>query len=138
MDQVDVSRVMADVRSRASAELRGRTDFSDAEIFTIVEQILREAIDAADQKTLLLQELIAGRPELNLEPVARLSSHRPVIGPLILFVKRRVLQPLSRWLYEYSMDNFERQARINRIMFAALQALAVENAKLRKRSSGTA
>ena len=136
MSQVDVSRVMDDVRARAGAELRGRTAIADAELFAAVEQILRGAIDDAEHGTLLLSELLAGRPELNLEPVARMSSHRRVIGPLVLFVKRRLLQPLSRWLYEYSMDNFERQARINRVMFAAIQALAIENAKLRKRTSG--
>ena len=137
MNQVDVSRVMDGVRARASAELRDRTAISDAEIFAVVDEILRGAIDDAEHRTLLLSELLAGRPELNLEPVARLSSHRPVIGPLVLFVKRRLLQPLSRWLYEYSMDNFERQARINRVMFAAIQALAIENAKLRKRTPGS-
>ena len=87
---------------------------------------------------LLLPEIIAGRPDLTLDPVARLSSHRPVIGPLIIFVKRRLLQPLSQWLYEYSMDNFQRQAQINAVMFAALQALAIENAKLRKRGPSAA
>jgi len=145
MDQIDVTRVMADIRTRASADLRSRTydggktpEFSDAELFEIVERILRKAVDDADSKVLLLPEIIAGRPDLTLEPVARLSSHRPVIGPLILFVKRRLLQPLSQWLYEYSMDNFQRQAQINAVMFAALQALAIENAKLRKRGPSAA
>jgi len=145
MDQIDVTRVMADIRTRASADLRvraydgGKTpEFSDAELFAIVEQILRNAVDDAESKVLLLPEIIAGRPDLTLEPVARLSSHRPVIGPLILFVKRRLLQPLSQWLYEYSMDNFQRQAQINAVMFAALQALAIENAKLRKRGPSAA
>jgi hypothetical protein len=145
MDQVDVSRVMADVRMRASAELRERAfdrgntpEFSDAELFDIVEQMLRTAVDESDGKVLLIPEIIAGNKDLMLEPAARLTSHRPVLGPLIVFVKRRLLQPLTQWLYEYSMDNFRRQAQINRIMFAALQALAIENAKLRKRGSGAA
>lgn len=145
MDQVDVSRVMADVRMRASAELRDRAfdrgktpEFSDAELFDIVEQLLRAAVDDSAHKVLLLPEIIAGDKDLTLEPSARLSSHRPVIGPIIVFVKRRLLQPLTNWLYEYSMDNFRRQAQINRIMFAALQALAIENAKLRKRGPGAA
>ena len=145
MDQIDVTRVMAEVRARASADLRSRAydggktpEFSDAELYDIVERILREAVDDAGNKVLLLPEIIAGRPDLTLEPVARLSSHRPVIGPLILFVKRRLLQPLSQWLYEYSMDNFQRQAQINAVMFAALQALAIENAKLRKRGPSAA
>ena len=135
---IDVSRVMADIRIRASAELRERTfdrgntpEFSDAALFDLVEQVLRGSVDDADRKVLLLSEIIAGDKDLTLEPSARMTSHRPVVGPLILFVKRRLLQPLTQWLYEYSMDNFRRQAQINRIMFAALQALAIENARLR-------
>ena len=138
MDPIDVSRVMADIRLRAAEQLRARAmdrgnapEFSDAELFAIVEGLLRHAVDDAADKVLLMPEIIAGRPELTLEPVARIASHRPVIGPLILFAKRRVLQPLARWLYEYSMDNFERQARINRVTYAALQAIAVETARLR-------
>src|ERR1700745_3999003 len=99
---------------------------------------MRSMIAHTKKKFVLFPDLPPGRPDLNLEPVARLSSHRPVIGPLILFVKRRLLQPLSQWLYEYSMDNFQRQAQINAVMFAALQALAIENAKLRKRGPSAA
>ncbi len=140
---IDVSRVMADIRMRASAELRQRAfdrgntpEFSDAELFDLVERVLRGAVDDSDRKVLLLQEIIAGDKDLALEPSARLASHRPVVGPLIVFVKRRLLQPLTQWLYEYSMDNFRRQAQINRIMFAALQALAIENARLRLELDG--
>ena len=137
-NHVDVSRVMADIRLRAGAELRERAfdrgntpAFSDAELFDVVERLLRGAVDDSDRKILLLSEIIAGAKDLTLEPSARLTSHRPVVGPLIVFVKRRLLQPLTQWLYEYSMDNFRRQAQINRVMFAALQALAIEHARLR-------
>ena len=136
--RIDVSRVMAEIRQRANAELRDRAfdrgntpEFSDAELFDLVERILRSAVDDADRKVLLLSELIAGDKDLTLEPSARLTSHRPVVGPLIVFIKRRLLQPLTQWLYEYSMDNFRRQAQINRILFAAVQALAIETARLR-------
>jgi hypothetical protein len=136
--RIDVSRVMAEIRQRANAELRDRAfdrgntpEFSDAELFDLVERILRSAVDDADRKVLLLSELIAGDRDLTLEPSARLTSHRPVVGPLIVFIKRRLLQPLTQWLYEYSMDNFRRQAQINRILFAAVQALAIETARLR-------
>jgi hypothetical protein len=129
---------MADIRQRANAELRERTfdrgntpEFSDAELFDLVERILRSAVDESDRKVLLLPEIISGNEDLTLEPSARLTSHRPVVGPLIVFVKRRLLQPLTQWLYEYSMDNFRRQAQINRILFAAVQALAIETARLK-------
>jgi hypothetical protein len=137
-NRIDVSRVMADVRMRANTELRERAfdrgntpEFSDAELFDVVERVLRGAVDDADRKVLLLSEMLAGNKDVALEPSARLTSHRPVVGPVIVFVKRRLLQPLTQWLYEYSMDNFRRQAHINRLLFAAVQALAIETARLR-------
>jgi hypothetical protein len=137
-NRIDVTRVMADIRQRANAELRERTfdrgntpEFSDAELFDAVERMLRSAVDESDRKVLLLPEIISGNKDLALEPSARLTSHRPLVGPLIVFVKRRLLQPVTQWLYEYSMDNFRRQAQINRILFAAVQALAIETARLR-------
>jgi hypothetical protein len=137
-NRIDVARVMTDIRMRASAELRERAfdrgntpEFSDAELFDLVERVLRSAVDDSDRKVLLLSEIVAGNKDFTLEPSARLTSHRPLVGPFIVFVKRRLLQPLTQWLYEYSMDNFRRQAQINRILFAAVQALAIETARLR-------
>jgi len=137
-NRIDVSRVMADIRTRAIAELRERAfdrgntpEFADAELFDIVERVLRSAVDDSDRKVLLLSEIIAGDKDMTLEPTARITSHRPVVGSFIVFVKRRLLQPFTRWLYEYSMDNFRRQAQINRVLFAAVQALAIETARLR-------
>jgi hypothetical protein len=49
-----------------------------------------------------------------------------------MLVKRRVLMPVLRWLFEYSRDNFERQQRVNRVLFACVQELAIENARLRQ------
>jgi hypothetical protein len=49
-----------------------------------------------------------------------------------MFVKRRLLMPVLRWLFEYSRDNFERQRRLNHVLFACVQELAIETARLRK------
>jgi hypothetical protein len=40
--------------------------------------------------------------------------------------------PVFRWLFEYSHDNFERQRRVNQVLFACVQELAVETARLRQ------
>ena len=40
--------------------------------------------------------------------------------------------PLMRWLYQYSVDNFRRQERMNRMLVACVEELAVENARLRR------
>ena len=61
-----------------------------------------------------------------------LSTHRPAVGRAILFAKRRVLLPLTRWLFEYSQENFRRQDRLNRVLFACVEELALENARLRR------
>jgi hypothetical protein len=50
----------------------------------------------------------------------------------IIFIKRRVMMPLLRWFFEYSHDNFVRQRRVNQVLFACVQELAAENARLRK------
>jgi hypothetical protein len=66
---------------------------------------------------------------------------------VIVFIKRRLLLPLTRWLFEYTLENFRRQHRTNLALMACLQTLAVENVKLRRElearepgaaSSGTA
>ena len=54
------------------------------------------------------------------------------MASLFIFVKQRVLMPMLRWLFEYSRDNFERQRRVNDVLFACVQELAIENARLRR------
>ena len=45
---------------------------------------------------------------------------------------RRLLLPAFRWLFEYSQSNFVRQQRVNHVLFACVQQLAIENAALRR------
>ena len=67
-----------------------------------------------------------------METHLTLSTHRPTIGRFILLAKRRLLLPLTRWLFEYSQENFRRQDRLNRVLFACIEELALENARLRR------
>ena len=135
--QVDV--VMSDIETRVRDELRrrlvargGPSEFRDAEIFERVHAVLARAADRRDLDVLLLPELLtdedAWKPAVDL----RISSHRPFVGPMIVFVKRRVILPLVRWLFEYTEDNFRRQDYVNRVVMACLEELAIENARLRR------
>ena len=49
--------------------------------------------------------------------------------------RSKLLLPLTRWLFEYSQDNFRRQDHLNRMLFACIEELAIENARLRRGSS---
>ena len=136
---VSVERVMQQIEDDLRRERRARLlekgapdEYRDAEVYTSVEQVLRRAIETRDHNAVLLPELLGDEEDWTLETRLRFSSHRPLVGPLIVFFKRRVLLPLTRWLYQYSLENFQRQQRINRMLFACIEELAIENATLRK------
>ena len=45
---------------------------------------------------------------------------------------------MTRWLYEYSLENFRRQQRLNLILFACIEELAIENAQGMQAGAGRA
>ena len=110
----------------------GAGDYRDPAIYAGVDAVLRRALDARDHDALLLPDLMDGDPDWQLSLHLRYASHRPVGGPLLIAIKRRVLLPMMRWLYEFSLENFRRQRRINTVLFAAIEELAIENARLRQ------
>ena len=129
-----MSDLQAQVRERIRQHLlrHGASNaFEDPVLFTEVEGVLRAAIDSASPRALLLPELLGDPETWRLQTAMRYQSHRGRVGELIIFVKRRVLMPIFRWLFEYSRDNFERQRRVNQVLFACVQELAVETARLR-------
>jgi hypothetical protein len=80
----------------------------------------------------LLPELLGDPETWRLDTAMRYRSHRGGVGGAIIFVKRRLLMPVLRWLFEYSRDNFERQRRMNDVLSACVQELAIETARLRQ------
>jgi hypothetical protein len=109
----------------------GAEGYSDPELFAAVDDVLRRARERGE-RAILLPELLHDDDEWRLDTGVRFTSHRPVIGPLLVFVKRRVMLPLTRWLFEYNRDNFRRQQRVNRLLAACIEELALENARLRR------
>ena len=131
---------MAELHERVRGRLRERLlshgaspEFEDPALFDEVERILQSATAVGDAQALLLPELLGDRETWRLQTAMRYQSHRAsAVGSIFIFVKRRVLMPMLRWLFEYSRDNFERQRRVNDVLFACVQELAIENARLRK------
>ena len=134
--QVSVDALMREIEADVRAALRNRivarggpSEYADDEIFAGVEAVLRRALERRDPE-LLLPAL--SDDEHQLVTHLRFSSHRPMVGPAVIFLKRRVLLPLMRWLYEYSLENFRRQEKINSTLFACIEELAIENVRLRR------
>ena len=111
----------------------GAAAFEDPTLFAEVERLLRASIDAGDSHALIVPELLGEPASWRLETAMKYGSHRPQApAAVVQFVKRRLLMPMLRWLFEYSRDNFERQRRVNQVLFACVQELALETARLRR------
>ena len=129
MDRIE-SQVREAIRRRVT-EHGGSAEYRDPVLFERVWSLLGHAAEGRNPDFLLLPELLDESGDWDLRTQLSLSSHRPALGPIILLVKRRVLLPLSRWLLEYTRENFRRQHRVNRLLFACIEELAIENARLR-------
>jgi hypothetical protein len=135
-----VDAVMGKIEHEVRARLRqhllkrgGAVDYEDEQLFEAVRAVLARAVDARNLDATLLAELLDTDVEWRLQTHLALSTHRrSAVGRAILFAKRRLLLPLTRWLFEYSQDNFRRQDHLNRVLFACIEELALENARLRR------
>jgi hypothetical protein len=138
--RLPVDAVMNELHGRVRERLRaqvvasgGSPAFEDPALFADVEALLHAAAGTADSAKLILPELLGDPDTWRLTTSMRYQSHRSK-GPaaLLISVKRYILMPIFRWLYEYSRDNFERQRRTNLVLFACVQELALETALLRR------
>lgn len=136
---MDAGALMAELQARVRREFQARlmerggaAALADREVFDEVELILRRAFETRDRGALLLSAILSEEEDWRLDAPLSVTSHRPVVGRVIVFFKTRVLLRMTRWLYEYSSDNFRRQQRLNETVFACLQTLAIEHARLRQ------
>jgi hypothetical protein len=131
--------IEGDVRERLRRHVvkrGGASEYADEAMFEHVRAVLARAVDDRNLDALLLPELLDGDVEWELQTRLELSTRRPgPIGGTILWAKRRILLPLTRWLFEYSQDNFRRQHHLNRVLLACIEELAIENARLRREVS---
>jgi hypothetical protein len=137
--QVRVDAVMGEIERDVRDRLRrhlvkkgGAADYQDEAIFDAVHALLGRAVDGRNLDAMLLPELVDGDVDWRLQTHLTLSTHRPAVGRFILFAKKKLLLPMTRWLFEYSQENFRRQDHLNRILFACIEELAIENSHLRR------
>jgi hypothetical protein len=138
--EADAAAIMSDLQRRVRERLRYEllrdgtsTLVEDPELFADVERLLRRAAGAGDADSLLVAAVLGDPATWRLQTALHYRSHRGrKQAAFILFIKRRVLMPMFRWLFEYSRDNFDRQRRVNHVLFACVQELAAETARLRQ------
>lgn len=136
-ERLRAAALMQSIEAGAGSKLRERlvrsgvAGYQDAQLFERVAALLRHA-EGRDPAALLLPEILGAEEEWAPDPSLQLSSHRPRTGRAILFAKRRILMPLMRWLLDYTQENVRRQQRINRVLMACVEELAIENARLRR------
>lgn len=136
----EVDTVVADLQQRVRARLQadvlrhGASPLlQDDTVFRSVEQLLRDSAERSHPLAQVLPEMLGDPATWRLDTALQYRSHRGgAAAGVILLVKRRVLMPVFRWLFEYSRDNFERQRRVNDVLFACVQELAIETARLRQ------
>ncbi len=139
-DHVRVDDVMGEIERDVRARLRrhlvkkgGAADYQDEEIFDAVHALLSRAVNGRNLEATLLPELVDGDVDWRLQTHLSLTTHRPgLAGRCILFVKKTMVLPMTRWLFEYGQENFRRQDHLNRVLFACIEELALENARLRR------
>ena len=137
---VPVDTVMAELQDRVRARLReellqhgASSALEDPDVFADVERLLREAVSRTAARALLLPEFLGDPAGWRIEPALTYPSHRTAMAATVIRgLKQRVLMPALRWLFEYSHDNFVRQQRVNHVLFACVQELAIQNAELRR------
>jgi hypothetical protein len=137
-DIIRVEPLMRQIEDQVRDEVRrrllargGAPEYQDPDVFRAVDRLLRRASERPADYA-LMPEFLGPEAEWQLQTHLRFSSHRPTTGAFVLFVKRRILLPMMRWLYEFSADNFRRQERVNRLLVACVEELAIENARLRR------
>ncbi len=142
-ERVRVDAVMGEIERDVRDRLRrhlvkkgGPADYQDEAIFDAVHALLARAVDERNLDAALLPELTDGDVDWRLQTHLKLTTHRPTVGRLILFAKKKLLLPMTRWLFEYSQDNFRRQDHLNQLLFACIEELALENARLRRKIEG--
>ncbi len=130
-----MSELHARVRERVRTDVLrhgASSALDDPALFAEVDALLQQATERSRPAALLLPELLGEPDQWRLDTAIRYQSHRGGgIAALLMFVKRRLLMPIFRWLFEYSRDNFERQRRVNEVLFACVQELAIETVRLR-------
>ena len=118
--------LMQQVRRDLREKLQGSDTIADY-VPLPTHVLLRELLEDHD----LVKTFTFDPEDWELRPKFRISSHRPFIGPILVFLKRAIGMPLVGWVLDYSTQNFRRQKELNDFLLSCLRALVLENARRR-------
>ena len=111
----------------------GAAEYTDERVFESVERLLRRASqNQATRARCCCPSSWATPAQWRLRRICASQPSARWRGPFSSVLKRRVLLPLNRWLYEFVLGNFHRQQRLNLVLISCVEELAIENARLRR------
>jgi hypothetical protein len=104
---VSADAVMSELQARVRERLRQQLldhgasrAFEDPALFADVERLLQRAAQTGESSALVLPELLGDPDSWRLQTAMRYGSHRtPTAGGAMIFIKRRLLMPVLRWLF---------------------------------------
>ena len=137
--RVDVATVMADLQGRVRAQAAGAAGGERIDASSRTRRSSTPSPACSGAGSMRATAASCSCPSCCPTRKTGVSTRRcasrptgPLIGGALLFVKTRVLLPLNRWLYRYTREHFRRQHQVNLALFACLESLAIENARLRQ------
>ena len=124
-------RVRDDLRRRLLAR-GGAPEYQDPEVFRSVDRLLRRAADRPERA-----RAAAGvsRPRIRLADRDARAVCQPSAASPARWCSSSSVASFCRsraGCYEYTVDNFQRQERVNRMLVACIEELAIENARLHR------
>lgn len=122
---------MDQVRLQARERL-GLADERDGEVYAQVKKVFQAAHEALSPGTPFYPQVLGLEDDWEVPSALGWGTHRGRIGALIVWVKKRILFPLNRWLYSYTWHNLHRQQKLNVLLLSAVESLAVSHARLRQ------
>jgi glycosyltransferase involved in cell wall biosynthesis len=126
-----VEPIMARLRLQARERLGFGHD-RDREAYEEVKAVFQAAHEALAPGAPFYPQVLGLEEEWEVPTPLTWETHRGRVGGVILWLKRRILFPLNRWLYSYTWHNLRRQQRLNLLLLSAVESLAVSHARLRQ------
>ncbi len=130
--RVSAEAIMEDIKKSIRERIITSTS-ADADILREIDDTFRHAVSLENTDNLFLSRYMRYNEDWCIDKPFIHTSHRRFIGPVIVFIKKILITPLTRWLFLYTSERFKRQQRNNEILLAYAESLTIKHFELSQR-----